>query len=178
MLEKQLINYISYIWMVIRIKKKLWEWQKGSVRLPGHPESHSRIQKSYQWFHRSLSLPKCQISPRELTRQEWKDLQKRDRQKALLQSVSGRVKTNKKLCVWKYLPFSCLFLSCDIISHVGHQSCSELMTHPAHESFSSFPQPQQGMLGLFLLSSCWSKAVPEPGRICQHQHFDLSLWNR
>ena len=114
---------------------------------------------------------------------------KRDRQRALSLSLclslslslsltqSDWVKMNKKSCVWKYLPFSCLLSSCDI-SHVGHQSCSELMTHPAHESFSPFPQTQQGMLGLFLLSSCWSKAVPKPGRICQHRHFDLSLWNR
>lgn len=124
-----------------------------------------------------LSCPMCQTSPGELTTQEWKSC-KRDTGWELSCCLSGSVKMSKKWCVWKYLPFSCLLLSCDIISHVGHQSCSELMTHPAHESFSSFPQPQQGMLGLFLLSSCWSKAAPEPGRICQHRHFDLSLWNR
>lgn len=55
---------------------------------------------------------------------------------------------------------------------------SDLMTHPAHESFSSLPKPKPGMLGLFLLSSCWSKAVLESGQICQLQHFDLSLWSR
>lgn len=55
---------------------------------------------------------------------------------------------------------------------------SDFMTHPAYESFSSFPKPKPGMLGLFLLSSCWSKAAPECGQICQLQHFDLSLWSR
>lgn len=55
---------------------------------------------------------------------------------------------------------------------------SDLMTHPAHESFSSLPKPKPGMLGLFLLSSCWSKAVLESVQICQLQHFDLSLWSR
>lgn len=56
------------------------------------------------------------------------------------------------------LHFSCLLLSHDIISQAVHQSCSELMTHPAHESFSSLHQLQHGILGLFLLSSCWSKS--------------------
>lgn len=109
----------------------------------------------------SLSLPKCQTTPGELTRQEWKELQKTDRQKALLQSVFGRAKTNKKWCVWKYLPFSCLLLSCDIISHVGHQSCSELMTHPAHESFSSFPPN--------LNKACWgcSCSAAAGARLCR-----------
>lgn len=64
---------------------------------------------------------------------------KGDSPKTLWHFGFGRLKSNKKWCDWKCSPSSCLLLSCDIISHVGHQSCSELMTHPAHESFSSFP---------------------------------------
>lgn len=150
-------------------KKGGWSSISCQATQRATPRSKNHINYFIAFF-----LPKCQTIPAELTRQEWKSCKRETGR----ESVSGTMKTNKKLCVWKYLPFSCLLLSSDIISHVGHQSCSELMTHPAHESFSSFPQPQQGMLGLFLLSSCWSKAVPEPGRICQHQHFDLSLWNR
>lgn len=87
----------------------------------------------------------------------------------------------------RYVGFYCPFCSeemCAIFSEavtllaVRGINHSEFMTHPSHESFSSFPKPKPGMLGLFLLSSCWSKAVPESGQICQLQHFDLSLWSR
>lgn len=148
--------------------------------MTGHPASCSQIPKILSMISSLSPFPSAKQVLESSQDKSGGELQQRDRQKALSLSrpVSGRVKTNKKWCVRKYLPFSCLLLNRDIISHERHQSCSELMTHPAHESFSSFPQPQQGMLGLFLLGSCRSEAVPGPGRICQHRHFDLSLWNR
>lgn len=155
--------------------KATWGYSSWQATQQAAPRS----QKSYQWYHRSrLSQVPNKSWRAHKTRVEGSCSRETGRKRSLSRPVSGRVKTNKKWCVRKYLPFSCLLLNRDIISHERHQSCSELMTHPAHESFSSFPQPQQGMLGLFLLGSCRSEAVPGPGRICQHRHFDLSLWNR
>lgn len=168
--------------MIIRPQKKLsesgrkgaWGYSTIAARGPREPLWDPKILSVIS----SLSLFQSAKQVLGSSQDRSERTCKRETGRKLFCSLSLAEKTNKKWCVWKYLPSSCLFLSCDIISHVGHQSCSELMTHPAHESFSSFPQPQQGMLGLFLLSSCWSKAVPEPGQICQHRHFDLSLWNR
>lgn len=52
----------------------------------------------------SPSIPKGQTSPGELTRVE-RVVERETVKKRLWQSVFGRIKTNKKLCVWKYFPF-------------------------------------------------------------------------
>lgn len=96
-----------------------------------HIKNH---RKDFKWFHRSL--------PSQVLNKSWiafKTKAARERQTEISScSMTGRVKMSQKSCVWKCLPFSYLLLSCDIISHMGHQSCSVLTTHPAYESFSSF----------------------------------------